>query len=506
VDIYTKKKAWKIFLFIIGMILIAVSIFYTNRLVGKFASAERKNVRLWADAVHRKAELMQYTEKFFGQLQEQEQKKAELLAKVYNRLLSDNNSQDLTFYLNIIHDNKTIPVILTDAHGKILSSKNLKKGQDTFTFLTGKLKDEFSVYKPIEVEFVKGERNYLYYKNSNLFTQLKKVLNDYITIFMEEVALNSSSVPVIITDSTQSNILLYGNLNDVKMGDSLFAREKLMDMKDENEPIILDFIDVGKVYIFYKDSELLNKMRLFPLAQLLIIFVFIGIAYLLFNLSRNAEQNRVWAGMARETAHQIGTPLSSIMAWMELLKMDGADQKQAAEEIEKDVARLEMITERFSKIGSTPSLELTNITDIIRQTIDYLKPRTPRNVEYDIVLPKHDVIALANGPLFSWVLENLFKNAIDAMDAKGKITIEMKEENDNVVIDVKDTGKGISKSEQRDVFSPGYTTKKRGWGLGLSLAKRIIKEYHKGKIYIKHSAPGKGTTFRIVLKKDIGEL
>jgi len=339
-----------------------------------------------------------------------------------------------------------------------------------------------------------------------LFTQLKKVLNDYITIFMEEVALNSSSVPVIITDSTQSNILLYGNLNDVKMGDSLFAREKLMEMKDENEPIILDFIDVGKVYIFYKDSELLNKMRLFPLAQLLIIFVFIGIAYLLFNLSRNAEQNRVWAGMARETAHQIGTPLSSIMAWMELLKMDGADQKQAAEEIEKDVARLEMITERFSKIGSTPSLELTNITDIIRQTIDYLKPRTPRNVEYDIVLPKHDVIALANGPLFSWVLENLFKNAIDAMDAKGKITIEMKEENDNVVIDVKDTGKGISKSEQRDVFSPGYTTKKRGWGLGLSLAKRIIKEYHKGKIYIKHSAPGKGTTFRIVLKKDIGEL
>ena len=182
--------------------------------------------------------------------------------------------------------------------------------------------------------------------------------------------------------------------------------------------------------------------------------------------------------------------------------MDGADHKQAADEIEKDVTRLQMISERFSKIGSTPSLEQTNISETIRKTIDYLKPRTPRKTEYHIKLPKHDVIALANGPLFSWVLENLFKNAIDAMSGKGMITVEMKEENDSVIIDVKDTGKGISRTEQRDVFNPGYTTKKRGWGLGLSLAKRIIKEYHKGKIYVKHSSPGKGTTFRIVLKKE----
>jgi len=503
VDIYTKKKRWKIFLFVIGMILIAVSIFYTNQLVGKFASAERKNVRLWADAVHRKAELMQYTESFFGQLQEEEQKKAELLAKVYIRLLNDDASEDLTFYLNIIHENQTIPVILTDASGKILNTKNLKQGQDSSKFLTGNLKKDFSVYDPIEVEYVKGEKNYLYYKNSSLFTELKNVLNDYITIFIEEVALNSSSVPVIITDSTQTNILLYGNLNDVKMSDSVFSDQKLMEMKDENDPIVLNFLNVGKAYIYYKDSELLTKMRLFPLAQMLIVIVFIGIAYLLFSLSRNAEQNRVWAGMARETAHQIGTPLSSIMAWMELLKMDGANHKQAAEEIEKDVARLEMITERFSKIGSTPSLELTNITDIIQRTVDYLKPRTPRKVEYEVNLPKHDVIASANGPLFSWVLENLFKNAIDAMNGEGKISVKVKEEHGLVVIDIKDTGKGISITEQRDVFSPGYTTKKRGWGLGLSLAKRIIKDYHRGKIFVKHSSPGKGTTFRVILKKNV---
>jgi len=502
VDIYSKKKRWKLFLFVIGMILIGVSIFYTNRLVTKFAYSERNNVRLWADAVHRKAEMMQYTEKFFRQLQKQEQKKAELLAKVYNRLLKDNASEDLTFYLNIIHDNQTIPVILTDEKGKILSTKNLKEGQDSATYLTGKLKEEFSDYDPIKVEFVKGEKNFLYYKNSNLFTELKQVLNDNITNFIEEVALNSSSVPVITTDSTQSTILLYGNLDEKKMSDSFFSNQKLLEMKSENDPIILDFIDVGKVYIFYKDSELLNKMRLFPLAQILIIIVFIGIAYLLFNLSRNAEQNRVWAGMARETAHQIGTPLSSIMAWMELLKMDGVDNKQAAAEIEKDVARLEMITKRFSKIGSTPSLQQTNVSEVLRKTVDYLKPRSASKVNYHINLPDEDVMIPLNESLFSWVLENLFKNAIDAMNGEGDISVFVKGDNDNITIDIKDTGKGISKSEQRDVFSPGYTTKKRGWGLGLSLAKRIIKDYHQGKIFVKQSSPGKGTTFRIILRKE----
>ncbi len=500
-DIYNKKKRWKILLFIFGMILISVSVIFTNRLVSKFAEKERKNVKLWADAVHRKAELMEYTENFFKQLREEEKKKAELIAKVYNRLLNEDNSGDLTFYLDIIQNNNTIPVIITDETGKILYSRNLKEGQEKYTHLKGDLKKEFSVYDPIVVEYVEGKKNYLFYKNSNLYTKLKEVLNDYITIFVEEVTQNSASVPVIITDSTQSNIIIYGNLDTTKMKNPEFAQKKLEEMMDANPPIILDFLGKNKVYIYYQNSELLTKMKWFPLAQLLIIFVFIGIAYLLFSVSRKAEQSRVWAGMARETAHQIGTPLSSIMAWMELLKMDPEHSEKAAEEIEKDVARLEMITERFSKIGSTPSLEPTNISEVMRKTLEYLKPRLPRKVDITLELPKEDVITAANGPLFSWVLENLIKNAVDAMDGEGKISLKLYTENSHIIIDITDTGKGIPKSEQSDVFSPGYTTKKRGWGLGLSLAKRIIKEYHGGKIYIKHSSPGKGTTFRIILKK-----
>ena len=500
-DIYNKKKRWKILLFIGGLFLILVSVIYTNRLVKQFADKERKNVKLWADAVHRKAELMQYTEDFFKQLGEQEKKKAELVAKVYNRLLNESNSGDLTFYLDIIHNNNTIPVILTDENGKIISSKNLKEGQDTIKYLKGKLKKEFSVYDPIVVEYLKGKKNYLYYKNSNLYTRLKEVLSDYVTIFVEEVTQNSASVPVIITDSTKSNILIYGNIDAKKMENPKMAKKILEEMKDANPPIIINFLGNDKAYIFYKNSDLLTKMKWFPLAQLLIIFVFIGIAYLLFSVARRAEQSRVWAGMARETAHQIGTPLSSIMAWMELLKMDPEHSQKAAEEIEKDIARLEMITERFSKIGSTPKLEPTNISDVIRKTFEYLKPRLPRKVELEIDLPKEDVITAANAPLFSWLLENLIKNAVDAMDGKGKISLKLCTENSHIVIDVTDTGKGIPKSEQSDIFNPGFTTKKRGWGLGLSLAKRIIKDYHGGKIFVKHSAPGKGTTFRIVLNK-----
>jgi len=499
VELYTRKKRWKIVLLILGILIIGASIFYTNILVSRFAQAERKNVRLWADAVHRKARLMEYTEKFFGQLREQEREKVELLADVYRYLLNGSDSQDLSFYLKFIDKNTTIPIVITDERGKIIDSKNLDTEQDASKWLRGKLKEEFSIYQPIRVPYT---QQYLYYKNSRLYTELQDVLNDYISSFMSEVTLNSSSVPVIVTDSTQQNILQFGNLNDIRMSDPRFAKRKLEEMKHENDPIIINFSDQNSVYIFYQDSELLTRMKLFPLAQILIISVFLFISYLLFSASRKSEQSRVWAGMAKETAHQIGTPLSSILAWLELLKMDKSNAELAANEIEKDVKRLEMISERFSKIGSIPALKENNLISIIYETILYLKPRTPKKVNYDIRFRKEQqMIVPINRALFSWVLENLCKNAIDAMGGKGTIGIELHEDNKYVYIDVSDTGKGISITEQKAIFNPGYTSKKRGWGLGLSLAKRIIKEYHKGKIFVKTSAQGKGTTFRISLKK-----
>ncbi len=497
-DLYTRKKRWKLFLFILGLLIIGASLFYTNLLVSEFARTERKNVKLWADAVQRKVRLVEYTDRFFKQLRQQEREKVELLVDVYHHLLSDSTSRDLTFYLNILNKNKTIPVILTDKYGVITSANNVDWDLDTVTRLTGKLKEEFSVYPPIKVPNVD---NYLYYNNSRLYYELQNVLNDYISSFMSEVTLNSSSVPVIITDSTQENILQFGNLNDIKMSDPVFAKRKLEEMKEENEPIILK-LDRQTSYIFYKDSELLTKMKLFPIAQILIIGFFLFIAYLLFSASRKSEQNRVWAGMAKETAHQLGTPLSSILAWLELLKMDNKNVEKAVEEIEKDVRRLEMISERFSKIGSTPSMEKNDLIKIITDTVDYLKPRTPRKVVYRLEFDLNRKIILpVNSALFSWVLENLFKNAIDAMNGKGAIIIALQEDENQVHIDVSDTGKGISITEQKAIFNPGYTSKKRGWGLGLSLAKRIIKDYHKGKIFVKSSSAGKGTTFRISLRK-----
>ena len=499
-ELYSKKKRWKIILAILGILIIAASLFYTNMLVTKFAQSERRNVRLWADAVHRKLRLVKYTDAFFRQLRNSERQKVELLADVYKRLLrNDNTSDELTFYLNIINRNQDIPVIITNERGKIVFFRNLYPEPDSVSlYFRGKIKEEFSVYPPIPIPQT-GTK--LYYKNSLVFNQLQYVLNDYISVFMSEITANSSNVPVIVTDSTQTNILQFGNLNDVRMSNPEYASKMLREMKRQNEPIEINFPEQGKAYIFYKNSNLLTKMRWFPVAQILVISFFLLIAYLLFSASRKSEQNRVWAGMAKETAHQIGTPLSSILAWVELIKMDETNAKRAAEEITKDVKRLEVITERFSKIGSAPSLDEDNLTKIIYDTVAYLKLRSPRKVQYNILFPREkEIILPVNASLFSWVLENLCKNAIDAMDGKGSITIDMQEESKQVIVDVIDTGKGIPLTEQKSVFNPGYTSKKRGWGLGLSLAKRIIQEYHEGKIYVKSSS-SKGTTFRIILKK-----
>ncbi|RLD41817.1 MAG: sensor histidine kinase [Bacteroidetes bacterium] len=501
-ELYTKKKRSKLFLFILALIIIAGSVFFTNVLVQKFANEERKNVALWADAVHRKARLVRYTESFFKQLQDQEREKVELLADVYKQILKDDSDDDLTFYMNVLENNKTIPIIQTDENGRIIEGKNLEFVLDSSIYLIGNLKEDFSTYNPIVVPYTSNRQNYLYYKDSRFFTELKDVLNDYISSFMSEVALNSSSVPVIITDSTKKNVIQFGNLNDIRMSDPVYVQQKLAEMADENMPIKVSFGEQGSSYIFYKDSELLTIMKYFPIAQILIIAVFFAIAYLLFSYSRRAEQNRVWAGMAKETAHQLGTPLSSIMAWLELLKMRKGTE-EAAKEIEKDIERLEVITERFSKIGSVPKLEENDIVDIVLKSIEYLKPRTPKKINYILNLPDKPILLPVNGSLFSWVIENICKNAIDAMAGSGTITVQLKEEPKQVFIDFIDTGKGISITEQKAIFNPGYTRKKRGWGLGLSLSKRIIRDYHKGKIFVKSSVSGKGTTFRVVLKKQL---
>lgn len=318
--------------------------------------------------------------------------------------------------------------------------------------------------------------------------------------FLADIIKKNTSIPIITTDSL-GNILEEKNIKYTEENKHKILVRELQKMKEQNAPITISVSDTETQYLHYRDSVLLENLKYYPLIQFAIVFLFIFVAYLAFSSSRNSEQNQVWVGMSKETAHQLGTPISSLMAWVELLKMQNIDPK-LIEEFEKDTQRLEKITERFSKIGSVPELIRTDVAETIRSTVSYLKTRSSLKVKYILdfdELAKYEVPL--NASLFTWVIENLCKNAIDAMNNVGTIQISILEKGDQVLIDVADTGKGISKSYHKTVFQPGFTTKRRGWGLGLSLAKRIVENYHKGKIFLKQSEINKGTTFRIILQK-----
>ncbi len=331
-----------------------------------------------------------------------------------------------------------------------------------------------------------------------------------------KVISENNNIPVILVDACDS-ILENRNFQNFTKTDSFFInlgiitpqiidnkflRSELNEMKESgDEPIEINIIG-DKQWIYYKDSALLYRLRYYPVYQLGFIGLFMFIAYFMFSASRRSEQNKVWAGMAKETAHQIGTPLSSLMAWTELLKeKEGTEQMVA--EMEKDIKRLETITERFSKIGSKSELQKRDIVSLVSQSIEYLKARMPVNTEFDIQVPIKEIIIPLNSVLFEWVIENLVTNAVDAMKGKGKISVGITEEENKIVINISDTGDGIDRSIIKNIFKPGVTSKKRGWGLGLSLSKRIIEEYHKGSIFVMKSEKGKGTTFTIRLPKNL---
>ncbi|MBS1636304.1 MAG: HAMP domain-containing histidine kinase [Bacteroidetes bacterium] len=355
-------------------------------------------------------------------------------------------------------------------------------------------------YEPVVIDVYMGRKNFLYYKDSRLFTDIKTVFDSLIKSFISEVAINSAAVPVIYTDSSKTRVLAFGNVDTLKLRDPETLRNTLALMEQENQPIEVDLGDGYRNYIFYEQSQLLTQLKYYPYVQFGVIGLFLLIAYILFSTARKAEQDQVWVGMSKETAHQLGTPLSSLMAWTEHLRSMGTDEN-VVNEINRDINRLNTITERFSKIGSQPTLQDEDICEVIRHAVDYLKQRTSRNVIYEVHAPDQTIHTLLSVPLFEWVIENICKNAVDAMNGKGQITVTIHDIPEGVAIDLQDTGKGIHKSKFKSVFKPGYTTKKRGWGLGLSLCKRIIENYHKGQIMVLSSEEGKGTTFRIILQR-----
>jgi signal transduction histidine kinase len=384
-DIYLKKRRWKIFLFFFAVMIGVASLLYTHWLTDKLSLEERKKVELWAEA----------TKKLAGQNQ--------------------NSDQDISLIEMITNQNTSIPLIVT---------------------------------------------------------------------------------------SDRDSVIIYANIHIQPNRKGEILRKELRKMKLQNPPIEIFISEDQKQFLYYRESFLLRDLRLFPIVQLMVIFLFILVAYLAFSASRRAEQNQVWVGMSKETAHQLGTPISSLLAWLELLKLQNVDETTVAE-LEKDISRLENITSRFSKIGSRPELLLTNLVTVINSSVEYLKRRSPGKIKYEILYdPLQNWEIPLSEALFSWVIENLSKNAMDAMNGAGQITFTLRQKENMVIVDVTDTGKGLPKSQFKNIFQPGYSTKKRGWGLGLSLAKRIVENYHKGRIFIKESELNKGTTFRILLQKN----
>ncbi|MDB5121424.1 MAG: integral rane sensor signal transduction histidine kinase [Sphingobacteriales bacterium] len=335
------------------------------------------------------------------------------------------------------------------------------------------------------------------------------VNDEYIT-FIYSIR-DSLAVPAIVADSL-SNISYYRGLDSNKTNfkqepgknyDPKYFKDQLKEMKAQHDPIIIDMASgEDKLYVYYKDSMLLTQLRVFPYIQLTVIAIFLLVAYTVFSSSRRTEQDQVWVGLAKETAHQLGTPISSLMAWVELLKSKfNAENEPLILEMENDVRRLEMVADRFSKIGSKPILHNHVIYDVINEFVDYFRVRVSDKIQFIVSGDAH-VEALVNVPLFDWVLENLLKNAVNSIEGTGKIEIQIIENiaKEQVFIDVCDTGQGIPRLKFDTIFQPGYTTRKRGWGLGLSLTKRIVENYHSGQVFVKDSEIGKGTVFRIVLK------
>jgi len=313
-----------------------------------------------------------------------------------------------------------------------------------------------------------------------------------------KVIQGNTNIPVILVDN-KGNIIDYNNLDLSRKNKDSELKKTAQKIIHKNKFIEIKISDNVSQYVYYDDSKLLKELTYFPFVELFVMFVFLIVTLYALNTSKRAEQDRIWVGLSKETAHQLGTPISSLMAWVELLKLKNVDEKLLTE-ISKDTQRLHTIAERFSKIGSKPEPKPQDIRPALENAVNYIRNRSSKKIEIDTQYPEYGTIVFLNIPLFEWVIENLCKNAIDSMNARGKIDIVVIPDGKHLIIDVTDTGKGIAKTNYKTVFKPGYTTKARGWGLGLSLVKRIIEENHDGKIFVKSSEIGKGTTFRIILR------
>lgn len=485
-----------------AVVIVGVTLWFASDLTRRVRNEEHEKVRIWSEAIEQRSQLVAYTQKLFRQLEADERQKADRLSSAYRIINAPPAGMDLTFVTEFLWSNKTVPVLIYDDSGRKVFDINLESKRNAGRDLTpeeyDKIRDKMSArFEPIRLDEV---GHTIYYDESVRLRDLKDAMSELISSFVSETVLNSASVPVIMTDSSRSIALEARGIDEAIISDPVKLKARLEAMAAEAEPIEIKLPGEGVRYIYFEDSYVLAQMQYYPLIQLVLIAVFLLTAYLVFSSSRRAEQNRVWVGMAKETAHQLGTPLSSLMAWVELLDAQDVDKSMLVE-MKKDVKRLHTVTDRFSKIGSQPELQTEDISHALHSTLGYMRPRISKQVVLSLegADGNEPILARFNPSLFSWVLENLLRNSVDAMEGKGKIILTLSKSLGKIQIDIEDSGKGISRANMKNVFSPGFTTKKRGWGLGLSLTKRIIEDYHGGKISLLRSEAGVGTTFRIIL-------
>ena len=476
-NVYSNKQRWKRVLLVAAAVIVVATLWYSNDIAQRIRVEEQTKVQLWSEAIVQRAELVGYTQQLFEELGDEERGKADRLADAYRLINNPPRGMDLTFVTDYLWSNNTIPVLIFDDSDEMLYRVNVPDDVNVDSLR--------SVMKAANDPIVFDDVGHtIYWSESVRFSELKEVMQDLIDSFISETVINSASVPVVMTDSTKTEVIRYQRVDSAAIAEPERLQSLLAGMAGSNEPIEVNLPGEGRHYIYYADSVILTQLRYYPLAQLILIAVFTFVAYLIFSSFRRAEQDQVWVGMAKETAHQLGTPLSSLMAWVGLLEDQGV-RSDYLEEMNRDIVRLNTVVDRFSKIGSKPILKEQNVAAVIESTVEYMRSRVSKKVELTFEGSDLDLGALLSPPLFSWVLENLIRNAVDAMDGDGIIRLQLeKPDNGGVLVTVSDTGPGIPKARRKEIFKPGYTTKPRGWGLGLSLCKRIIEEYHGGRISV----------------------
>jgi hypothetical protein len=496
----SKNIIWRRLLIAVLVVVLLFSLLYTLKLVRSVSAREKENARIWINTIKQQRKLISNIEMLFDELDDEEEKKLRLWAKAVKRLpLISHDDSDFQLVFDLVKDNESIPAILTDRRGEVLYSRNIEQSYRDLQLneVLALMKKE---HHPIRINLPNRGLNYLYYSESKIHRDVNIIFDDLLHSYLFDIENNVVSSPVLYMDSSQKEVLAYGNLskNSKLLSHDNTLQEQITALQNSVTPL-----QIGNEFLFVEETDLLLMIKFFPVVFIVLVCCFVIVFYFYLSTSGRYERNFLWVGMSKETAHQLGTPISSMMAWIEVLK-DEYGKEIGFQEIQKDVDRLELIADRFSKIGSRPKLEEGEINTEVSYVLSYMKPRISPHVKISISDNSADLPVLYSKQLFGWVLENLIKNAVDAMSGKGELDIELFKEKDKVIIEIEDTGTGIRKSRFKKVFKAGYSSKKRGWGLGLTLVKRIIEEYHQGKIFVKSSVEGKGTVMRmelILLKK-----